>query len=253
MDNYTEPNLTDLVFLKKYLLEKANELKDDSYSNLISNLDSLKSVFPFNEYEYIISHLLGYDIFDIEEYKDIRQSYIDQNPFLFVYELFAPRSFGETWAQAHLKAVAPDLVKPSKRLDPKYSGQYDFLLDENIHIELKASRACDSTSNKPLYEKALSSKTSQAFWMNFQQVKTDCADVFVCMGIFTDIIQYWVLSADDLKNHESYSRGQHRGNYDKEGQIGITDKNIHLFKKFLTEPGDLIQAIRDKYNKQMKK
>lgn len=76
----------------------------------------------------------------------------------------------------------PDLQKPSKKLDPDYSGQYDFLLGD-IKIEVKASRAVDADLNAPLYVKALASDSKKPFWMNFQQIKPGCCDVFVWVAV----------------------------------------------------------------------
>jgi len=43
------------------------------------------------------------------------------------------------------------MVKPSKKLDEGYSGEYDFLLDGIIKIEVKASRAVDfDTTEAPI-------------------------------------------------------------------------------------------------------
>ena len=117
-------------------------------------LSSLVSVYPFNEYEYIIAHLLAMNILDLDGYLELRDDYIARNLYLHVFEISAPRTFGEAWAQGHLKELVPALRKPSKRVDPDYSGQYDFLLDD-IRIEVKASRAVDADSDGPLYVKAL--------------------------------------------------------------------------------------------------
>ena len=86
-------------------------------------------------------------------------------------------------------------VKPTKKLDRDYSGQYDFLLDGNIRIEVKASRAVDFESDEPLYVKALAAGSKRPFDMNFQQIKPGCCDVFVWVGVWRDVIRYWVLSS----------------------------------------------------------
>lgn len=74
--------------------------------------------------------------------------------YLHIFEISAPRGFGELWAQGHLKELVPDLIKPTKKLDTAYSGQYDFWLDNEIRIEVKASRAVAFNTNEPLYIKA---------------------------------------------------------------------------------------------------
>ena len=39
-------------------------------------LDNLVSVYPFNEYEYIISTLLAMDVLSLDAYHDLRNAYI---------------------------------------------------------------------------------------------------------------------------------------------------------------------------------
>jgi hypothetical protein len=86
-------------------------------------LDSLMSVYPFNEYEFIISNLLASNILSIDGYCELRDNYAARNIYLYVFEISAPRTFGESWAQGQLKGLVPDLRKPSKSVDPEYSGQ----------------------------------------------------------------------------------------------------------------------------------
>ena len=127
-----------------------------------ARLDNLVSVYPFNEYEYIISHLLAADVLTLDAYYELRDEYLARNMFLYIFEISAPRTFGESWAQGHLKELVPDLQKPSKKRDPDYSGQYDFSLND-IKIEVKASRAVDADVNAPLYVKALASDSKKHF------------------------------------------------------------------------------------------
>lgn len=103
-------------------LEDADEIK--------SRLSSLVSVYPFNEFEFMISTLLGRQRLTLDDYYELRDEYIARNLYLYIFEIGAPRSFGEAWAQGHLKALVPDLNKPSKKLDPTYAGEYDFFLRE---------------------------------------------------------------------------------------------------------------------------
>lgn len=148
-----------------------------------SRLDTLVSVYPFNDYEYLISHLLAKDVLTLDQYLELRDNYIARNMYLYIFEISAPRGFGEAWAQGHLKELVPEVVKSTKKLDPNYSGQYDFLLDGKIRIEVKASRAVDGSVDAPLYVKALASDSTKPFWMNFQQIKPTCCDVFVWIAV----------------------------------------------------------------------
>ena len=212
-------------------------------------LESLVSVYPFNKYEYIIANLLAMDVLDLDAYQELRDDYIARNLYLYIFEISAPRKFGETWAQGHLKGLVPLLKKPTKRIDPDYSGQYDFLL-ENIRIEVKASRAVDADSEGPLYVKALASTSKKNFWMNFQQVKPGCCDLFVWIAVWRDVIRYWVLASHEVETDPHYSTGQHRGNTG-EGQIHIRQDNIEDFRAYEVEPNLLEDAIRAAYKRQI--
>jgi hypothetical protein len=210
-------------------------------------LDSLVSVYPFNEYEYVISNLLAMDVLTLDGYHELRDNYIARNLYLYVFEISAPRTFGEAWAQGHLKELVPALQKPSRKTDPDYSGQYDFLLD-NIRIEVKASRAVDADMDAPLYVKALASDSMKRFWMNFQQVKPGCCDVFVWVAVWRDVIRYWVLSSSEVETNSYYSQGQHRGNVG-EGQLHVKQDNIDDFDKYEVQSNKLEEAIREAYKR----
>lgn len=212
--------------LKKQLDGMISELEDSEAISM--RLENLISVYPFNDYEYMISTLLAREKLSLDDYYVLRDEYVGRNMYLYIFEIGAPRGFGETWAQGHLKEFVPELEKPSKKKDPDYSGQYDFYLDDKITIEVKASRAVDFELQAPLYVKALSSDSDRPFDMNFQQVKPGCCDVFVWVAVWRDKIRYWVLASKELETNRYYSRGQHRGNVG-EGQLHLRHDNIAEF------------------------
>ena len=236
-------------------MEKLRRLLDEMIASLDDpnefqeRLDALVSVYPFNEYEYIISTLLGLNKLTLDDYIELREDYIARNLYLYIFEISAPRGFGETWAQGHLKELVPDLVKPTKKLDPQYSGQYDFLLDGRIKIEVKASRAVDFHSDAPLYMKALSSDSGKQFDMNFQQIKPAYCDVFVWIAVWRDRIRYWVLSSTEVETNRYFSAGQHRGNVG-EGQLHLNRDNIRDFLQYEHRSDGLLNAIREAYERQ---
>jgi len=233
--------------LQQKLDELLSHLKDEK--DLRDRLPTLLSVYPFNRFEYVISILLGQGVLSLDGYYEIRDEYIARNLYLYIFEISGPRTFGEAWAQGHLKELVPDLVKPSKKLDPGYSGEYDFLLDGQIRIEVKASRAVDFDTDEPLYVKALSSDSGKSFDMNFQQVKCGCCDVFVWIGVWRDVIRHWVLSSNEVESNKYYSRGQHRGNVG-EGQLHLKQDNISEFERFQVKGSCLLAAIRAAYVRQ---
>lgn len=222
--------------LKQFL--KANNDKSKITDTF---LDNLYSIYPFNKFEYVISHLIATNVISLDDYLEIRNSYIQRNRYLYIFEITAPRTFGEKWAQRHLNEIVPELQIPSKKLDKTYSGEYDFWYN-GIKIEVKASRAVKKVSGKTLLEKALSSKSKEPFDMNFQQLKPNCCDVFVWIAVWKDKIRYWVLNSDEVKNNKYYSSGQHRGNKG-EGQLWITNKNISDFNEYEVNIRDILNTI----------
>ena len=206
------------------------------------------SVYPFNPTESLLSNLLGMQAISLQQYYDLRAEYVARNRYLSIFEISAPRGFGETWAQGHLKELVSELTKPSPKLDAAFSGEYDFLLadesGEYIKIEVKASRAVDAGSRESLYMKALSSASDRPFDMNFQQIKPACCDVFVWVAVWKDLIRYWVLTTDEVKNHKDYNDLQHRGN-SGEGQLHIKNTNIRDFDRFEVKAVELKQKILD--------
>ena len=234
-----------MEYLERELNTLLSQLPDED--EFRGRLDSLVSVYPFNDYEFIISTLLGLDILTLDGYYSLRDSYIERNYYLYIFEIGSPRKFGETWAQGQLKSLVPDLEKPSKKTDPEYSGQYDFFF-KGIRIEVKASRAVDADSDEPLYVKALASDSEKRFWMNFQQIKPACCDVFVWVAVWRDVIRYWVLSSHEVETNQYYSKGQHRGNTG-EGQLHIKNDNIMAFDRYEVKSNRLAEGIGSAYNR----
>lgn len=229
--------------LKRQLVIMSKSDKN-TYALCAAALDNLYSVYPFNKFEYVISHLLGTRTITLEQYLDMRNNYLERNKYLYVFEITAPRTFGETWAQQHLNELVPELRRPSTYYDPTYSGQYDFWYN-GIRIEVKASRAVRRKSGETLIVKALASDSRYGFDMNFQQLKPSCCDVFVWIGVWRDVIRYWVLSSAEVKNNPYYSDKQHRGNKG-EGQLWLKESNIEAFNEYEVSVHSLLSRIEEK-------
>jgi hypothetical protein len=246
--------------LNKELDKLIDKLEHSSHFR--KDLDNINSIYPFSRYEYIISTLLAKNILTYNEYLELRDGYINRNLFLYVFEISAPRGFGDTWAFSHLLSVEPELKRPNKKTDATYKGEYDLYLPYstgNIKIEVKASRAVDrDKADEPLYVKALSSSVKNKFLMNFQQLKPSCCDVFLWLAVYRDRVKYWVLKNEVIRNHPDFTP-QHRNEttadrvagYDRstifEGQIMITNDNIDSIKDYLVEGREIRQAIIEQY------
>ena len=202
-----------------------------------------QAIFPFNEYEHVLAHMIEGGGITFGQYLEIRSDYISKNPNLWIFEISAPRGFGEKFAQTYVSGKCAKLQMPSKKIHAEYAGDYDFWLD-GIRIEVKASRAVDSESDEPLYMKALSRRSHRPFLMNFQQLKPQCCDVFIWVAVFRDEIVLWVMASSEVKDNPAYSKGQHRGNNGNEGQLHINQENISMLIPFELKDGDLENAIR---------
>ncbi|MBN1331524.1 hypothetical protein JW978_01395 [Candidatus Dojkabacteria bacterium] len=195
--------------------------------NFQEQLEQLVSVLPFNKYEFIISTLLADNKLTYEEYLDIRNAYIDRNLYLSIFEISAPRGFGDTWALGHLLDIVPDFHRPNKKIDSTYKGEYDLLChwpdeDGNPHIikiEVKASRAVDREKpEESLYEKALASDSQRPFLMNYQQMKPSCCDVFLWIAVYRDKIRYWVIQSHYIQVHEDFVPQHRNENTEQRGK-----------------------------------
>lgn len=88
----------------EHLQEQLNTLLNQvpDAAGIRTRLQNLVSVYPFNEYEFIISHLLASDVLSLDDYYELRDEYLARNMFLYIFEISAPRTFGESWAQGNL-------------------------------------------------------------------------------------------------------------------------------------------------------
>ena len=58
--------------LEQYLKEQISFLSAKEHNELVSRLANLISVYPFNQYEFIISTLLGLDKLSTDDYYTLR-------------------------------------------------------------------------------------------------------------------------------------------------------------------------------------
>lgn len=227
--------------LRRYLDCLIESLKNEDKRLLQARLQALVSVFPFNEYEYVITFLLDRGVLSFTDYEALRENYVSSNRYLDLFSL-SPRVFGQIWGEKHLMDLDERFKKPDKALDPNYDGQYDLWLD-GVRIEVKAARAIHTRKRGSLVSKALYWGSDYPFWMNYQQLKLDICDVFVFIGVWADKLVYWVMSNSEVKNNR-YLSHQHRGGI--EYQIGITHKNITEFDKYQVEAMDVAKTVIEK-------
>jgi len=233
----------ELIELKNKIVSSFQGSESDLLE-VLNLVESDRAIFPFNEYEHLICNLIHKGGLTYDQYIQIRIEYLNANPNLWIFEISAPRGFGESFAQTYVQGKCPKLIKPSRKMDTNFSNEYDLWL-EGITIEIKASRAVDSDSDEPLYVKALARNTSKRFLMNFQQLKPQCCNVFIWVAVFRDEIVLWIMNSLEVANHPLFSRGQHRGNHGNEGQLHVNQDNISQFDKYELGNGCIETAIRN--------
>jgi len=239
-----------------------NRLSSMEKKEMINKLHDLKDVvYPFSDYEFIISNLLWMNKMSLSEYENMRDEYMTRNRHLDKFQM-AWKSVWK-WAEDIMIDWGYWLKKPSKKIDPNYSQQtsYDAYMEHNwgiIRIEIKASRVTESWNDTDFFiDKALFSDTDKSFWMNFQQLKPQYSDVFVFIAIYRDKLKHWILSSNEVKNYWElewqtwrFSPWQHSWNAGNEWQLHIRETNIHDFDWFLAEPENIRNAIIKAYKRQ---
>jgi hypothetical protein len=175
---------------------------------MVEKLKTLSIIYPFSEYEFVISTLLGLKKMSFEEYETMKEAYLLKNAHLDKFQM-AGKSVGK-WAEDLMIEGGYGLQRPSKKIDPNYSQQTSYdavMIYENhlIRIEIKAARMTESGNDEDFFvDKALfSTDKEKSFWLNFQQLKPQYCDVFVFIAIYRDKLIHRILSSDEVKNYGS--------------------------------------------------
>ena len=101
-----------------------NEIKKNSimninnkYNLIYSVLEKIYSIYQFNKFEYIISHLIGTNTITLSQYIDLHNKYLERNKYLYIFEITELRSFREKWqirCDSWYGANRSLLVRPGK-------------------------------------------------------------------------------------------------------------------------------------------
>ncbi len=87
--------------LRKQLEEWLN-LLDDS-EDIQDSLKTIESNYPFNKFEFVISHLLATKKLNLDEYKEIREDYLNRNKYLRVFEISAQEDLAKVGRKKNCK------------------------------------------------------------------------------------------------------------------------------------------------------
>ncbi|MGI9211065.1 MAG: hypothetical protein ACR2HF_01215 [Methylococcaceae bacterium] len=87
----------ELTELKDRIVATFSGTEND-LADVLAMVEQDQSVFPFNEYEHLICNLIDKGGMSYDQYIEIRTEYISENPHLWIFEISAPRGFGEKFA-----------------------------------------------------------------------------------------------------------------------------------------------------------
>jgi hypothetical protein len=228
--------------------------------NIIETIKKDRSVAPFSTENRLLAYFLSIGELSFDDYSLLCQEYYDRsqksNQYLYLFDM-APRTFGQTWGEQHIKKLFPEFIKATKEnlatRYPQFDGEFDLWID-GIRVEVKACRANSTTTKGSLSSRAYSHDEAVGanFKYHYQQLKPSCCDVFIWIGVCKDELIYWVLTSEELQQTGKLG-SQHRnentgveGAEVFEGQVFMTEEEL---KPFLVAEENILAKVKEKGNK----
>lgn len=223
---------------------------------IIKSIQDEKTLYPFSVESRLLAYFLSIGELSYDEFSDLSTSYSQRNKYLDLYDM-APRTYGQTWGEQHIRNLFPAFVKATKENVsseyPAFDGEFDLWMN-GIRIEVKACRAnCEKGKGSLASRAYLHSEAKAAgFKYHYQQLKPSCCDVFIWIGTCRDELIYWVLTSQELLETGKLGT-QHRnentgvaGAKVFEGQVFMTEEDL---KPFLVEEKDILDVVLRKGSK----
>lgn len=234
-----------------------NGLDKDEIIEEIRNESSLP---PFSTENRLLAYLLSIGKLSYAEYSRLGEEFSERhrlnNQYISLFDM-APRTFGQTWGEQHIRNLFSEFMKATKEnlsdLYPAFDGEFDLWLD-GIRVEVKACRANSTTTKGNLASRAYSHEEAgnAGFKYHYQQLKPSCCDVFIWIGVCKDDLIYWVLTSDELQRTGKLG-SQHRnentgvaGAEVFEGQVFMTEEEL---RPYLTAEKDILSCVLNKGKK----
>lgn len=219
----------------------------------IESIKAEKTLYPFSTVCKLLTYFVSLGELTYDEFSELSTSYSQRNKYLDLYEM-APRTYGQTWGEQHIRSLFPEFKKATKEnVSPEYpsfDGEFDLWLN-GIRIEVKACRANYEKGKGSLSSRAYLHSEARAagFKYHYQQLKPSCCDVFIWIGTCRDELIYWVLTSQELLNTGKLV-SQHRNENTGvagievfEGQVFMTEEEL---LPFLVEEKDILKVVQQK-------
>jgi hypothetical protein len=96
-----------------FLIQNSNGDK-----RIIEAIKNDKSVAPFSTENRLLAYFLSLGELSFDSYSKLCQEYYERsqksNQYLYLFDM-APRTFGQTWGEQHIKKLFPEFVKATKK------------------------------------------------------------------------------------------------------------------------------------------
>lgn len=244
--------MKELQSILNYLIKTSN-----SDPTMIEAIRKEHSMIPFSTENRLLAYLLAVGRISYEDYVRLGNEFCQrnqqQNQYISLFDM-APRTFGQTWGEQHIKKLFPQFVKATKEnlstWYPSFDGEFDLWLD-GIRVEVKACRANSTRTKGSLSSRAYSHEEAKKakFKYHYQQLKPSCCDVFIWIGVCKDDLIYWVLTSDELQKTGKLG-SQHRnentgvaGTEVFEGQVFMTEEEL---VPFLVDEKEILSKVIEK-------
>lgn len=221
--------------------------------SIIKTIKKEKSLFPFSAESSMLTYFLSIGEISFARYSQLNTEYAQRNKYLDLFDM-APRTYGQTWGEQHIRSLFPEFTKATKENlveeYPDFDGEFDLWID-GIRVEVKACRANFEKGKGSLTSRAYlhSEAKTAGFKYHYQQLKPSCCDVFIWIGTCRDELIYWVITSDELRSTGKLGP-QHRNENTKvdgvevfEGQVFMTEEELAPYR---VEEKDILTIVKQK-------
>ncbi len=119
--------------MKEIMIELHNlRKKTNGDINIIKSIEDEKALFPFSVENRLLAYYLALGEITYERYSQLNAEYCERNKYLDLFDM-APRTYGQTWGEEHVRTLFPQFVKATKENVsaeyPAFDGEFDLWLD----------------------------------------------------------------------------------------------------------------------------
>ncbi len=147
----------------KELQKRLNHLLENSSDTLtIQKIMQKESIAPFSTANRLMAYLLAMGEITYDDYIKMSDDFCERNQqynqYLYLFDM-APRTFGQTWGEQHIRDLFPQFQKATREnladVYPSFDGEFDLWIN-GIRIEVKACRANSTNTKGSLSSRAYS-------------------------------------------------------------------------------------------------